>query len=333
MKQHSSSTFISAVIPTYNRKMFVARAIRSILVQDVQPDEIIVIDDGSTDGTGNYLQATFGDVVKVVSQPNGGVSSARRRGVQEACGEWIAFLDSDDEWTPGRMAVLRSAALSLPEDVSWLFGDTQIITDDDQDQKIQTVFSKFGLSINEEINVFSDTMATQFPFQFGLLQSSLIRREALLSVDAFSEDLYSSEDFLVGFTIALKYGIAAVPHIVTRLYRTNDLAASSLDRLGRTQPDYHRARMIAFGLAIRAARSGSWSRLYEEGVRGYCISLARLGRVDRRSAFQQFRYRISLKSIAFACASILGARGIRAWEQVKVRAGHQSHRSVAVRPT
>ena len=88
---------ISVVITTYNRKELVERAIRSVLNQSLPPFEIIVIDDGSTDGTENFIREKF-PMVKYILQNNSGISSARNRGISIASGDWIAFLDSDDEW-------------------------------------------------------------------------------------------------------------------------------------------------------------------------------------------------------------------------------------------
>src|SRR6266566_631820 len=120
---------VSALIPTYNRREHVQRAIESVLSQTIPPDEIIVVDDGSTDGTREALAHRFGSTVRVVCQENGGVSSSRRRAVREARNDWIAFLDSDDEWTSNRNRRLTEAAKSLPTDVAWLFGDVQLIRD------------------------------------------------------------------------------------------------------------------------------------------------------------------------------------------------------------
>ena len=94
---------ISTVIPTYNRRDHVLRAIKSVLAQTVAVDEIIVVDDGSTDGTAEAIGSRYGSSVRLFRQKNGGVAAARNRGIREARGEWIALLDSDDIWLPTKI--------------------------------------------------------------------------------------------------------------------------------------------------------------------------------------------------------------------------------------
>ena len=103
---------VSVVIPTYNRAGSVGDAIESVIRQTHPAEEIIVVDDGSTDGTAGVLEH-FGQRIVVVSQANGGVSRARNAGIARATGDWLAFLDSDDVWLPHRLATLaRDASAS-----------------------------------------------------------------------------------------------------------------------------------------------------------------------------------------------------------------------------
>ena len=96
------TTSVSVIIPTWNRKNVLPRALHSVLNQTVKPDEIIVVDDGSTDGTAGLVKRDFPDV-KLVSKNNAGVSSARNTGIVKSTHQWIAFLDSDDEWLPTKI--------------------------------------------------------------------------------------------------------------------------------------------------------------------------------------------------------------------------------------
>ena len=87
---------ITVVIPTYNRYEFLKRALASVYAQSYPPKEVIVVDDGSTDNT-SQIKQDFIDA-KYIYQTNSGVSSARNLGIKNSASEWIAFLDSDDEW-------------------------------------------------------------------------------------------------------------------------------------------------------------------------------------------------------------------------------------------
>jgi glycosyltransferase involved in cell wall biosynthesis len=93
---------VSVIIPTYNSAHYVTTAVESVLAQTLPDIEIIVIDDGSTDGTESVM-ARFGPPVRYIKQANRGVSSARNRGIAESRGRYIAFLDADDTWCPNKL--------------------------------------------------------------------------------------------------------------------------------------------------------------------------------------------------------------------------------------
>ena len=105
---------ISVVIPTFNRRRLLCRALDSVNSQRKTPFEVIVVDDGSDDGTQQMIAKRYRDVV-YLHQSNQGVSSARNRGIKSARGDWIALLDSDDEWFPEKLG-LQSGALDANTD-------------------------------------------------------------------------------------------------------------------------------------------------------------------------------------------------------------------------
>ncbi len=109
------SRTVSVIVPTYNRAHYLGEAIASILNQDIQgcQIEIIVVDDGSTDETKEILRK-FGDSVRYIYQDNHGVGAARNRGINEATGEWVAFLDSDDRWLPDKLTLQFRALDTFP---------------------------------------------------------------------------------------------------------------------------------------------------------------------------------------------------------------------------
>ncbi len=94
---------VSVVTPTYNRAATIARAVDSVLAQDFTDFEYVIVDDGSTDATLDVLKTYQDARIRVISQPNVGEAAARNTGILASCGEFIAFLDSDDEWLPQKL--------------------------------------------------------------------------------------------------------------------------------------------------------------------------------------------------------------------------------------
>ncbi|MBE7414090.1 MAG: GNAT family N-acetyltransferase [Deltaproteobacteria bacterium] len=116
---------VSIIIPTYNRARLVCLAIDSILAQDYTDYEIIVVDDGSTDGTSKALERYSGSI-RYIRQENRGFGAARNRGLDEANGEYLAFLDSDDLWAAGKLSTQVEIMDRLPE-AAFAFSDFTIL--------------------------------------------------------------------------------------------------------------------------------------------------------------------------------------------------------------
>lgn len=123
-----ASTAVSAVIPTYNRAHLVTRAIRSALAALSPGDEVVVVDDGSTDDTAAAVEA-FGPAVRLLRRPHEGAGAARNAGLAAAHGSLVAFLDSDDEWFPDKIDLQRAFFEQRP-DVLYAFGDFGVRLED-----------------------------------------------------------------------------------------------------------------------------------------------------------------------------------------------------------
>jgi glycosyltransferase involved in cell wall biosynthesis len=304
---------VSALIPTFNRSAFICRAIDSVLAQTVPVDEIIVVDDGSTDGTAEAIRKQYGSRVTVIEQKNGGVSVARRRAVEQAQGEWIAFLDSDDEWTSDRNAAFLTAIAELPPKVALVFGDTLYVTDQGEGSR---VFAENGLVVSRDLQVFESPLSElnwdADRTRPAVVPSSLIRRSVLTELGSFSEGLRHAEDFLATLQIATRYWFAAVPSVVTKVYRTSDLAHSSLELKWNDWDDNNRAQLIGYALAARTTGAQEWRTRYADSVRGFCKWRAQRGLPIRRLAFDQFKFGVSPRSIAFFFGAMLGTRFFQA---------------------
>lgn len=109
------TTRISVVLPVYDREAYVAEALASVLGQSRPPDEVIVVDDGSTDGSIAAVQSLGSPIVRIVRRTNGGIGAARNTGLDHATGDVIAFIDSDDLWEPDKLAMQERILASRPD--------------------------------------------------------------------------------------------------------------------------------------------------------------------------------------------------------------------------
>jgi glycosyltransferase involved in cell wall biosynthesis len=111
-----SSVSFSVIIPLYNKENYIARAVRSVLAQDWDDYELLVVDDGSTDGGARLVDRQFHDLrLRLIRQRNAGEGAARNRGLAEMTGSLAAFLDADDEWLPNHLSDLADLAVRFPE--------------------------------------------------------------------------------------------------------------------------------------------------------------------------------------------------------------------------
>jgi glycosyltransferase involved in cell wall biosynthesis len=217
---------ISCIIPVFNCERYLAEALDSVFAQDLAPSEIIVVDDGSTDGTADVLRAYAGSI-RVVRQPNLGVSAARNAGLRAAAGDVIAFLDSDDIWPAGRMRAL-AASLAADDGADVVAGLVEIL-----DQR------PVKPAVREDLRTIH---------RVHLMGSTLMRRSVFERVGGFDEALRVVED--TEFIVRAREGgirfktIDAVS-VIYRLHETN----ISRD-LGRN----HAAALDAMRSALRRRR-------------------------------------------------------------------------------
>jgi len=132
VSQAQSKPFFSVVIPLFNKERFIKRSLDSVLSQTFSDFEVIVVDDGSTDHGPAIVERCRDPRVRLVRQPNGGVSVARNRGIAEARSEWIAFLDADDEYLPEFLQKVSLCIKKFPQAgavfarAAWIKGATQV---------------------------------------------------------------------------------------------------------------------------------------------------------------------------------------------------------------
>ncbi len=307
---------VTAVIPTYNRARTIGSAIESVLAQTRPPDEIIIVDDGSTDSTPETL-ARFAGRIRVIRQENAGVSAARLAGARAATGRWIAHLDSDDRWREDAIERHLDALRTLGADATpaVVFADAVARTDAGLSE---TLFSVQGFTIDKP-RLIENPADCCHPAMLPMLQTSLIDRAALLDSRAFEEGLRASEDFLLFIRLALRGPFLARPGVAAEIERTSAEQASSLSRAaGTIRADDVRARVLAFGeLAAHSVR-GPWRTLHAEHVRAWCMTDQ--CRTPWRSSLAQFRSSRSPRAIVFSALMLAGPFGRACWRALRRRA-------------
>lgn len=105
---------ISVVIPLYNKEKQIAKTLQTVLDQTCQDFEIVIVNDGSTDGSVGEIKKITDSRIRLINQKNGGVSAARNRGIEEAKGEHIAFLDADDMWNRDYLKTINYLIKNIP---------------------------------------------------------------------------------------------------------------------------------------------------------------------------------------------------------------------------
>jgi glycosyltransferase involved in cell wall biosynthesis len=223
---------ISVIIPTYNRERFVGKSIDSVMRQSFTDLELIVVDDGSTDGSRQILEA-YGADVRCIFQENAGVSSARNAGIRAAQGTWVAFLDSDDEWKEDYLSCQVAQIKKFPEAVAHIANAVTILPDGGR----SSLFFETGLldRFNKEpCLVFERPLRAIIEHSPWFLQSSVIRREALIKAELLDEELSIAEDLDIIARVALGGPVSFCRNELVEVYRREEsimnLGAQSLKR-------------------------------------------------------------------------------------------------------
>ncbi len=181
---------ISVIIPTYNRAHILPRALDSVLAQTQLPIEIIVVNDGSTDGTKSVLSNYPG--LKIIDQQHSGVSAARNIGLEHTNGEWIAFLDSDDEWLPEKLeqqwaAICNDDKLICHTEEIWIRNGKRV--------NPMKKHQKYGEYIYEKC----------LPLCVISPSSVMIHQSVFNDIGVFDESLEVCEDYDLWLRICSKY--------------------------------------------------------------------------------------------------------------------------------
>jgi len=206
---------ISVIIPVYNGEKTIKETIASVLNQTFSDLELIVINDGSQDSTLKVVSSISDPRLKVFSYPNAGLAAARNRGIFQAVGEYISFIDADDLWAPDKLEAQFKALQANPQ-AAVAYSWTDWVDESSQ-------FLRPGGHISVNGNVYAKLLLRDF-VESG--SNPLIRRQALAEVGGFDESLAAVEDWDMWLRLAARYEFVSVSSSQI-LYRVSHNSMSS----------------------------------------------------------------------------------------------------------
>ncbi|HZS61744.1 MAG TPA: glycosyltransferase, partial [Gemmatimonadaceae bacterium] len=282
----------------YNRAGLLRRAVDSALAQTVTPLEILIVDDGSTDDTAAVCRA-WGTPVRYIATPNGGVAKARNVGIAEARGEWVALLDSDDEWEPMKLEA-QCAALDAAPDARWSATGCTLIDGDGQPrpgrQGYEAAFPVFSEVKDSAAQYFGralrqvgpeayagDLYETMFRGNVILPSSTLVHRSVFEKVGTFNPSFRYAEETEFFHRVAAEFPVAI---LLSRLVRYRVAQVGSLTSSSNTEKLITNAlKSLDQALALRASTPSAHAA-YRIGRDSLLLRMAyaRLSERDTRGA-------------------------------------------------
>jgi glycosyltransferase involved in cell wall biosynthesis len=210
---------VSVVIPTYNRADFVFESVKSVLNQTIKPHEVIVVDNGSTDGTEAKLKPLIKQIVYIKIGPSGRPSVPRNVGIQKATGDIIAFQDDDDLWTPNKIEQ-QIGCMANPDTIV-SYGNAEIITAGGK----KTGKKILGAEVAKSGSIFNELAASNFVSTLTVMA----RRDALLKAGGFNETPGLVEDWELWLRLSRVGRFQYVDKILAYYRRHDSTISSSLD--------------------------------------------------------------------------------------------------------
>ncbi|MCW5970266.1 MAG: glycosyltransferase [Blastocatellales bacterium] len=270
---------VSVIIPTYNQASFLGEAIESALMQTLPPREVIVIDDGSSDGTARVL-AGFEGRIRAMRQANRGVAAARNAGARTATGDALAFLDSDDRWLPEKLE-RQAARLEAETDLGLVHAGFEEIDAD-------------GAVLNAHLDgregwVAEDMLLFDGPVILGGGSGVMIPRRVFQEAGGFDERLSTSADWDLYYRIAAGYRIGFIDRVLLQYRRhganmhgnvramEHDMLLAYEKAFGDEEQPPAIGRWRCYGnlhtvLAGGFFAAGEYRKFFTHAVKGVCMS-------------------------------------------------------------
>ena len=286
MKNPDHSQYrISVVIPAYNSAEFIGRAIRSVQGQTYPAHEIIVVDDGSTDDTESIV-SEFGSGVTYIRQSNAGAAAARNNGIHATEGEWIAFLDADDEWL-GHKLQRQVELLQRHPDLTWVYANFYQCSCTGTPRRIAHV-REVTRKLPEDTDYFDSYLSASLSGFYMWIGTVLVRRQALLDAGLFKVGLLKVEDNDMWYRLSYRWSQVGyireplsvyhvcIPTCVTRTYNQTFHMCRLVERNLKISAQYGRCEDF---LSVASLTMEIWMReiLAENRMGEIRYLLARFG--------------------------------------------------------
>lgn len=244
-----SRATVSVIIPTYNCAKYLAQSIDSVLAQTFPPDEILIIDDGSTDATRTVVSACSDPRIHYVGVPHRGLAAARNRGIDLACGEYLTFLDADDLWRPTmlerQVAVMerdRSVVCSFTNFVRFVDGTGEILPDQFQFYRELPTLPVRHSACGEALIVEGDTFIEFVRFEdIPAFMVCIIFRRTAIDDMRLNESLIRCQDLEFVSRVFMRGEVAFTREVLVDVRRhdtnaTRDISLMALDKLWALLP-------------------------------------------------------------------------------------------------
>ncbi|MBE8991538.1 glycosyltransferase family 2 protein [Nostoc sp. LEGE 12450] len=287
---------ISVIIPAYNAERTILETIASAQQQTFSDFELIVINDGSTDGTLELLNSVEDPRLKIFSYSNGGLPVARNRGISQASGEFITFLDADDLWTPDKLEA-QVAALQQHPEAGLAYSWTYFM--DDKGESFHT-----SNTVTFEGNVYSNLLLGNF-LESG--SNPLIRRQAIDTVGEFDSTLKYCEDWEYWLRLAARWPFVVVPKQQIFYRQTSGAMSSNIEVAEKYHLIFIERAFQSAPLESRSLKNQSLANIYEFLAQLYLtrlpgVSGAKLARQKLQTAiamYPQILFKKKTQSLVF----------------------------------
>jgi len=212
---------VSVIIPTYNRALLLSRAVQSVLDQTYQDFELIIIDDGSTDNTGEVINSFHNKKIKYIQhKKNEGAATARNRGIRASRGEYIAFLDSDDEWLQRKLEKQINVIKTISTKVGVVYTATWRIMNN------KKYYIPAPTKIQKEGNLYDSILCGEYLVP---TPAAMVRKECLEKVGMFDETLPALEEWDLWIKISRDYFFTFIDEpLVISHYTANSISTNRL---------------------------------------------------------------------------------------------------------